>query len=120
VKFPRATRLVEILLHHLETVTKILIVYHSQTGNTEKMARVVAEGAACVEGMEAILKQAGEMILYDLLAADGLVIGKSAPTKALLDQCCELGGHPCRRLPFRDPLNGTGAARLGSTASGPT
>jgi multimeric flavodoxin WrbA len=54
---------------------KILIVYHSQTGTTEKMAQAVAEGARSIEGTEVSLKRAGDATLEDLLAADGLAIG---------------------------------------------
>lgn len=56
-------------------MTKILIVYHSQTGHTEKMAEAVAEGAKSIEGVEVILKRAGDVTLEDLLTADGLAIG---------------------------------------------
>ena len=55
--------------------TRILIVYHSQTGNTERMARAVAEGAAAIEGAEVVLKRAGEATLQDLLDCRGLAIG---------------------------------------------
>ena len=48
-------------------MAKILIVYHSQTGNTERMAKAVAEGAAAIEGAEVVLKRAGEATLQDLL-----------------------------------------------------
>ena len=53
----------------------ILIVYHSQTGNTQKMAQAVAEGAKTIEGVEVLLKKAGDVTLDDLLIADGLAIG---------------------------------------------
>lgn len=56
-------------------MAKILIVYHSQTGHTEKMALAVAEGVKDVEGAEVILKKASEATAEDLLAADGIVIG---------------------------------------------
>ena len=56
-------------------MAKILIVYHSQTGNTEKMAHAVAQGAKSVEGVEVILKKAGDATLDDLLTADGLAVG---------------------------------------------
>ena len=48
---------------------RILIVYSSQTGNTERMARAVAEGVGQIEGAAAVLKRAGEATLEDLLAA---------------------------------------------------
>ena len=56
-------------------MAKILIVYHSQTGNTEKMARAVAEGAGSIENAEVILKRASESAIEDLLESDGLAIG---------------------------------------------
>jgi len=37
-------------------VPKLLVVYDSQTGNTEKMAKAVAEGAESVAGVEVVLK----------------------------------------------------------------
>ncbi|HEU19726.1 MAG TPA: flavodoxin [Deltaproteobacteria bacterium] len=56
-------------------MAKILVVYHSQTGNTEKMARAVAEGAAGFENTELTMKRAFEATLEDLLACDGIAIG---------------------------------------------
>ena len=56
-------------------MAKILIVYHSQTGNTGKMANAVFEGAKSIEGVEVILKKAAEATLEDMLTADGLAIG---------------------------------------------
>lgn len=56
-------------------MAKILIVYHSQTGNTRKMAQAVAEGAKSIEGVEVIYKKASEATVEDLLSADGLAIG---------------------------------------------
>jgi len=56
-------------------MTRILIIYHSQTGNTEKMAQAVAEGVRMIENTEAVLKKARNATLDDLLEADGLAIG---------------------------------------------
>ena len=56
-------------------MARILIVYHSQTGNTKKMAHAVAEGARAIEGVEVILKKAADATLEDLLTADGLALG---------------------------------------------
>jgi len=56
-------------------MAKILIVYHSQTGNTEKMAHAVAEGARGIEGVDVILKKAADASLDDLLTADGFALG---------------------------------------------
>ncbi|HON59588.1 MAG TPA: NAD(P)H-dependent oxidoreductase [Smithella sp.] len=56
-------------------MAKILIVYHSQTGHTEKMAQAVAQGAKSIEGVEVFLKKASGTTTEDLLSADGLAIG---------------------------------------------
>jgi len=56
-------------------MAKILVVYHSQTGNTEKMAAAVAEGATSVEHTELSLKRASDATLHDLLWCDGIAIG---------------------------------------------
>ncbi len=54
---------------------RILIVYHSQTGNTERMARAVAEGAGSIENTEVVLKKAVDATVEDLFSADGIAIG---------------------------------------------
>ena len=56
-------------------MSRILVLYHSQTGHTEKMAKAVADGAKAIENTEVILKKAGEATLDDLLACSGLAIG---------------------------------------------
>jgi len=56
-------------------MAKILIVYHSQTGKTEKMAEAVYQGAKSIEGVDVVLKKAEDATLEDLLAADGLAVG---------------------------------------------
>lgn len=56
-------------------MTRILIVYHSQTGNTQILAEAVAEGARSIENVEVFLKKATEAVMHDLLAADGLAFG---------------------------------------------
>jgi len=56
-------------------MAKILVIYHSDTGNTEKLAGFVAEGARSAAGTEVELVRADELD-YDAAAeADGLAIG---------------------------------------------
>jgi flavodoxin I len=55
-------------------MSKILVMYHSGTGNTEKLAKLVAEGASA-GGAEVKLVKAGELDLAAAAAADGLAIG---------------------------------------------
>jgi multimeric flavodoxin WrbA len=103
-------------------MAKILIVYHSQTGKTQKMAHAVAEGAKSIEGVEVILKKAADATLEDLLTADGLAIGTpenfgymSGMVKDFFDRTY-LGAH---EKVFRKPFvvfisagnDGTGALR---------
>ncbi len=56
-------------------MAKILIVYASQTGHTERMAAAVANGVRAVEDATAVLKRATDADLNDLLAADGIAFG---------------------------------------------
>lgn len=56
-------------------MAKILIVYHSQSGNTQKMADAVFKGAKSIEGVKVIFKKAADATADDLLSADGLAIG---------------------------------------------
>ena len=53
----------------------ILVVYHSQTGRTKKMAEAVAGGVNLIENASATLQGATETTLDDLLGCDGLVLG---------------------------------------------
>ena len=52
---------------------KILIVYYSQTGNTEKMARAVEEGAKSVVGIDVELKYFARP--EELAEADAIILG---------------------------------------------
>lgn len=56
-------------------MSRILIIYHSQTGNTERMADAVADGAKIIENTEVVLKRAHDATIDDLLGSDGLAIG---------------------------------------------
>jgi multimeric flavodoxin WrbA len=56
-------------------MARILIVYHSQTGNTRRMAEALAEGAAGIEGTAVRLQRAEETVTEDLVAADGIAFG---------------------------------------------
>ncbi len=52
-------------------MAKLLIIYHSQTGNTEEMAKAVAEGAK----VEVTLKKAFDAKAEDLIACDAVAFG---------------------------------------------
>ncbi|MFC2014912.1 flavodoxin family protein [Chloroflexota bacterium] len=55
-------------------MSKVLIIYHSLSGNTEKMANAVSEGAAKA-GATVILKKAPEADENDLIDCDSAVFG---------------------------------------------
>ncbi len=55
----------------------ILIVYHSQTGNTKAMAEAVAGGIEEEGGVEVELKRASETSADDLLEPDGIIMGSA-------------------------------------------
>jgi multimeric flavodoxin WrbA len=56
---------------------RLLIVYHTQFGGTEQMARAAAGGARAIDDVETIVKRAQEAGVADLLACDALVIATS-------------------------------------------
>lgn len=56
-------------------MAKILIVYHSLSGNTEAAAKAVMAGAESVPGTEVTLKKALEAQAGDLLQCDGVAVG---------------------------------------------
>ena len=57
----------------MTNMLKLLIVYYSQTGNTEKMARAVEEGAKSVVGVDVEVKYFVKP--EELLEADGIAFG---------------------------------------------
>lgn len=54
---------------------KVLVAYHSLSGNTERMAEAVADGVKSVAGTEVLLKRVGKVTADDLFSADAVVIG---------------------------------------------
>ena len=58
----------------VSTVT-VLVAYHSVSGNTEKMAQAVSEGAKAVSGTKVVLKRVGDVGTDDLLSSDAVIVG---------------------------------------------
>jgi NAD(P)H dehydrogenase (quinone) len=56
-------------------LVKVLVTYHSLSGNTERMAEAVVEGVKSVSGTEALLKRVGKVTADDLFTADAVVVG---------------------------------------------
>ncbi len=80
-------------------MVKILVAYHSMTGNTEKMAKAVFEGARSA-GADVTIKKASEVVSADLKAADGIIIGSptyygqmAAEVKQVFDRSSDVRGQ---------------------------
>jgi NAD(P)H dehydrogenase (quinone) len=58
-----------------EPPVRILVAYHSESGNTEKLARAVQRGAASVEGVEAVLRKTAEVKAGEFATFAGIVVG---------------------------------------------
>ncbi len=100
----------------------LLIVYHSQSGTTSRMANAVIKGAKHpdIEGVEVRVRDALEALPADVLWADALILGSpenfgymSGAMKYFLDRVyypCEdkIGGMPYS-LFIRAGNDGTGA-----------
>lgn len=54
---------------------KILVTYHSLSGNTERMAEAVVDGAKAVSGAEVLLKRVGQVTAEDLFSSDAVIVG---------------------------------------------
>lgn len=60
---------------HTLQAQQVLVVYHSETGNTERMAQSVAEGARSMEGVEVLLLSVDEVSADQLIEADAIIVG---------------------------------------------
>jgi flavodoxin len=54
---------------------KVLIVYYTKYGNTEKVAKLIAEGISSVEGNEVIVKNVKDVKLKEEASYDLILIG---------------------------------------------
>lgn len=75
-------------------MAKLLIIYDSQTGNTEKMAEAVAEGGRSVPGVEVDLKYYARP--EELAEVDGIVLGSptyyheiTLPIKQIMEEAAK-------------------------------
>ncbi len=80
-------------------MSRVLVLYYSKTGNTEKMARLIEEGAKDA-GVLTEMKAVADASLDDLQNADGIVIGSptyyglpAAEVIRLIDESVKLHGR---------------------------
>jgi len=78
---------------------KILVVFDSRSGNTEKMAWAVADGVKQVQDIDVEVKKVDQTSLDDLMNTDGIIMGSptyygqmSAKLKDLIDKSTEIHG----------------------------
>ena len=78
---------------------KALIIYDSKTGNTEKMAFMIAKGVKEADDVECVVKRVEDATLEDLIQAHGIIMGSptyygcmSGKLKEFLDKSVEIHG----------------------------
>lgn len=57
------------------SAVKVLVAYHSLSGNTERMAEAVVEGAKSVSGTDVVMKRVSQVTADDLFSSDAVVVG---------------------------------------------
>jgi len=74
-------------------MAKVLVIYSSQSGNTQSLAEAVVLGVKEVAGVECEIKRAREVSNKDLVSADGIIVGSpvyfgsmSAEVKEMFDK----------------------------------
>ncbi|MDP8247990.1 MAG: flavodoxin domain-containing protein [Candidatus Tritonobacter lacicola] len=79
-------------------MAKLLIAYYSRSGNTERMAELIEEGAR-IEGVEVARNSVGDVKADDLLDYDAVILGSptyygsmAAEVKKLLDESVRFHG----------------------------
>lgn len=98
-------------------MTKILIVYAGDYGNTEKMAQACAEGAGGVKGVEALIKHADKVRLDDMKDSNGVIIGTPVHMGSMDWRIKKMIDGICSGLWMQDLMNGK-VAGVFTTGSG--
>jgi NAD(P)H dehydrogenase (quinone) len=80
-------------------MAKVLVVYDSESGNTEKMAVAVAEGVKQVKNVDVTVKKVKQASLDDLCTSDGIIMGSptyygqmSGKLKTFIDRSAKIHG----------------------------
>lgn len=97
---------------------KVLIAYHSETGNTELMARSVAEGAGSVDGVEVLLKHSSEVTESDLTSAHAIIVGSPVYNAAITPEISRfISSWPFEGAPLKDKI-GAAFVTVGGISAG--
>jgi NAD(P)H dehydrogenase (quinone) len=54
---------------------QVLVLYHSRTGNTKRLAEEIAKGVSEIEGISPLLRSAKEVTKEDFLNSEGIIAG---------------------------------------------
>jgi NAD(P)H dehydrogenase (quinone) len=57
------------------SISNILIMYYSRTGNTKKLGEFISEGVKKIDNVDFILKSTSEVRMDDFLESDGIIAG---------------------------------------------
>lgn len=60
---------------HLPPAVKVLIAYHSLSGNTERLAEAVVDGVKSLPGTVVVLKRVAQVTADDLFSSDAIIVG---------------------------------------------
>lgn len=87
-------------------MTKVLVVYATDFGNTKKMAESVAEGAKSAPGTQVTIRTAEETKDEDFLSSDGIIIGSPVHMGSPDWRIKKMIDTVCSRLWMKDKLVG--------------
>ncbi len=94
-------------------MAKVIVIYFSQSGNTKKMAEIIAN-AAKDSGVETDLRDVSEVKAKDLLKYDGIVVGSPTYYGSMAYQIKKLFDES---VEFHGSLDGKVAAAFSSAAN---
>lgn len=98
--------------------TRVLITYHSKTGNTEAMARAVFEGASSVNGVDVVMKRVENTTALDLVDADAIIVGSPVYNANVAPEVSQfIASWPFEGQPLKDKL-GAAFVSAGGVSAG--
>jgi NAD(P)H dehydrogenase (quinone) len=84
---------------------QVLVMYHSRTGNTQKLAECIADGVREVSGVSCVVKAVEAVTREDLAASDGVIAGSpvyfgtmAAELKAVFDKYVGVRGKMADKI----------------------
>jgi NAD(P)H dehydrogenase (quinone) len=94
-------------------MAKVLIIYHTRSGNTEKLAKLIEEGIKS-EGVETVLKKVLEVEPKEMVEYDGIIIGSPVYYGTMASEIKKLFDDSVK---FHGSLDGKVGAAFSSSAN---